>query len=144
MRDTVRNYSVDVSVPDIYEMTNLYELFFDGAFKDGQASFGFVLYLNGVEIDYGYGLTSDDRHSVENRGLSEGLDCFVRRIDCAEAELSIFGDSIIAVNSAHRDPVIKSKLDQIRKLVSSLEIAWIPRENNKIANDLAKKLRLFA
>jgi ribonuclease HI len=125
-------------------MTNLYELFFDGAFKDGDASFGFVLYRNGTQIDYGYGLTSDERHEVEMRGLAEGLDCFIRRLDCADAELSVFGDSIIAVNSAHRDPIIKSKLDQISKMVSSLEIAWIPREQNKIADDLAKKLRSFA
>jgi ribonuclease HI len=125
-------------------MTNLYELFFDGAFKDGQSSFGFVLYLNGVPIDYGYGLTDDTKESVELRGLSEGLDCFIRRLDCAGADLSIFGDSVIAVNSAHRDPFIKSKLDQIRKLVSSLEIAWIPRKQNKIADDLAKRLRSFA
>ncbi len=125
-------------------MTNLYELFFDGAWKDGEASFGFVLYRNGQEIDYGYGITDDVRESAELRGLSEGLDCFVRRIDCPHSELSIFGDSIIAVNSAHRSPIIKSKLDQIKNMVSSLEIAWIPREQNKIADDLAKRLRSFA
>jgi hypothetical protein len=125
-------------------MTNTYELFFDGAWKDGEASFGFVLYLNGYCVDYGYGITADEKPDSELRGLSEGLNCFIRRLNCVDAELSIFGDSLITINSAHRDPIIKSKLEQIKHLVSSLEVAWIPREQNKIANDLAKKLRSFA
>jgi ribonuclease HI len=117
-----------------------FSLFFDGAWKSGIASFGFVLYLDGAVIDFGYGSTVGDRISAESRALSEGLDCFIRRID-RRASLNIYGDSTFIVNNAYKNPIIRSKLNQIAKMVSSVEISWVPREMNKLANDLAKKLR---
>lgn len=119
---------------------NEYELVFDGAWKAGIASFGFVLYLDGGIIDFGYGSTIGDRTSAESRALSEGLDCFIRRVD-RRANLNIYGDSTFIVNNAYKNPIIRGKLEQIQKLTSRVEISWIPRELNSLANNLAKKLR---
>ncbi len=119
---------------------NEYELFFDGAWKDNITSFGFVLYLDGNIIDFGYGSTIGDRIAAESRALSEGLDCFIRRVD-RKASLNIYGDSTFIVNNAYKNPMIRGKLEQIQKLTSKVEISWIPRDLNSLANNLAKKLR---
>jgi ribonuclease HI len=118
-----------------------FELFFDGAWKAGISSFGFALYRDGGLIDFGYGSTFGDKNEAESFALCQGLDCFIRRIDRPKAVLHIYGDSQFIVSSAYKDPIIRSKLRQIERMTSKVEISWVPRELNKLANDLAKKLR---
>ncbi len=133
-----------------------YYLFFDGAFKNKIASFGFVLYLDGKEIDRGWGVIGQGSYMTEiiaeYYGLSAGLDSFVRHLDRPCSVLNICGDSahVIGQIKKIRKPrqqlqelqVIEFKLNQIKRLVSQVNISWISRAQNKIANDLAKKLRL--
>ena len=132
----------------------VYSLFFDGAYKNKTASFGFVLYLDNKQIDRGYGIlgTGGKLNSTigEYYGLSYGLDAFVRQIDKPATVLNIYGDSAFVISQVKKDlheyeelQVIKFKLQQVSRLVSKISIAWIPREKNKIANDLAKTLRTF-
>lgn len=127
----------------------VYDLFFDGACskeKYRTASFGFVLNLNGKEIDHGWGLIGQSGNMTdlmaELRGLSAGLDSFVSHWNQPKPRLTIYGDCKPALNRAQKgfDPIIKFKLDQIRKAGIVVQIRWIPRRLNVVANDLAKKL----
>jgi ribonuclease HI len=128
-----------------------YSLFFDGAFKNKTASFGFVLYLDGQEIDYGYGIIGQGRHLTstvaEYYGLSYGLDAFIRKVNKPNAVLNICGDSKFVIDRIQKQvhefqelQFISLKLKQIRRTIK-VNIALIPRTKNQVANDLAKKLR---
>lgn len=132
---------------------NQFALFFDGAYKDKTASFGFVLYLNDKEIDRGYGIlgTGGKLNATigEYYGLSYGLDSFVRHVDC-RGVLNIYGDSAFVISQVKKDlheyeelQIISLKLKQVSHLTSAINISWVPRGSNKIANDLAKTLRSF-
>lgn len=128
--------------------TNTYTLTFDGAAtkeKHREASFGFVLKLNGEEIDRGWGLIGrgDKMNEVmaEMEGLSSGLDSFVRKWTKPNAQLKIYGDSVIVLRKAPKDPIVRFKLQQIKSMGVDVSISWLPREQNKASNDLAKKLR---
>jgi len=120
---------------------NEYSLFFDGAWKAGISSFGFTLFLDNAQIDFGYGSTFGDKHDAEAFALCQGLDCFIRRIDRPSATLHIYGDSQFIINTAYKNSIIRSKLKQIEQMTSGIKISWIPRELNSLANNLAKKLR---
>jgi ribonuclease HI len=130
-----------------------YSLFFDGAFKGKVASFGFVLYLDNKQIDRGYGIlgTGGKLNATigEYYGLSYGLDSFVRHVDRAAEVLNIYGDSAFVISQIKKDihdyeelQIIKFKLKQVSLLVSEINIKWIPRAKNQIANALAKTLRI--
>ena len=130
-----------------------YSLFFDGAYKNKTASFGFVLYRDNKQVDRGYGIlgTGGMLNSTigEYYGLSYGLDAFVRQINQPAAVLNIYGDSAFVISQVKKDlheyeevQIIKFKLKQVSRLVSKINIAWVPRESNKIANALAKTLRV--
>lgn len=132
----------------------VYDLYFDGAFKNKIASFGFILYLDGREIDRGWGLIGQGPYMTETiaeyYGLSAGLDSFTRHIDNPRSVLNIFGDSAHVIGQVKKNgkpfhqlqelQVIEFKLNQIKQ-TTRIFLFWIPREKNKIANDLAKKLR---
>lgn len=131
----------------------VYDLFFDGAYKNKTASFGFVLYLNDKEIDRGYGIlgTGGKLNATigEYYALSYGLDSFVRHVN-QRTDLNIYGDSAFVISQVKKDlheyeelQIIKFKLKQVSRLTSKINIEWVPREKNQIANDLAKTLRTF-
>jgi len=131
----------------------VYDLFFDGAFKNKTASFGFVLYRDNKQVDRGYGVlgTGGKLNATigEYYGLSYGLDAFVRQIDRPAEILNIYGDSAFVISQVKKDlhdyeelQVIKFKLKQVSLLVSKINIAWVPRSKNQIANALAKTLRV--
>ena len=133
---------------------NQFALFFDGAYKDKTASFGFVLYLNDKEIDRGYGIlgTGGKLNSTigEYYALSYGLDSFVRHINKPKSVLNIYGDSAFVISQVKKDlheyeelQIIKFKLKQISRMVSKINIQWVSRSKNQTANDLAKTLRTF-
>lgn len=131
-----------------------YNLWFDGAFKNKIGSFGFVLYLNDREIDKGWGLVGQGKHVTETvaeyYGLSAGLDSFVRHLDRPSSVLNIYGDSAHVIGQVKKTgkprhqlqelQVIEFKLNQIKRM-ARVNISWVPRKENKISNDLAKKLR---
>jgi ribonuclease HI len=126
----------------------MYQLWFDGAVtkeKYRTASFGFVLLRDGQEIDRGWGLLGRSLKvsvvDAELQGLSYGLDSFIRHWDQPKSVLKIFGDSKIALGKASQDPVIGFKIREIERMGVSLSLSRISRIQNKIADDLAKKLR---
>jgi len=132
-----------------------YDLFFDGGFKNKIASFGFVLFLDSKEIDRGWGVIGQGSYMTETvaeyYGLSAGLDSFVRHVDRPCSVLNVYGDSAHVIGQVKKIgkprhhlqelQVIEFKLNQIKQ-TTRVSISWVPREKNKIANDLAKKLRL--
>lgn len=120
----------------------IYSLFFDGAVKNKIASFGFVLYKNQKECDRGYGIIGHGLSSVdaEKQALAYGLDSFVRKVD-TRASLNIYGDSKFVISTVENDPALRSRITGVRKLGIPVSYKWVPRSENKLANDLAKKLR---
>jgi ribonuclease HI len=128
----------------------MFELYFDGAFKNKIGSFGYVLYEDGKQIDYGYGIIGSGKYMTatvaEYYALSHGLDAFVRKTD-KYAVLNIYGDSKFVIDCVNKElhefselQTISMKLKQIRQY-ARVNIEWIARSKNKVANDLAKKLR---
>ena len=126
-----------------------YSLFFDGAVKNKIASFGYVLYLDGREIDKGWGIIGHGLTSVEAEysALSHGLDSFVRKTDKPTPALNIYGDSRIVIENVktlRKDSqelqILAFKLKQVRRL-AQVSISWVARTKNTVANGLAKKLR---
>lgn len=128
-----------------------YDLFFDGAVKNKVASFGYVLYLDGKQIDYGYGIIGQGKYLTavvaEYCALAQGLDAFIRKMDKPNSVLNIFGDSKFVISQVLKPvhefqglQIIAMKLDQIRR-IARVNISWVPRAKNQVANDLAKKLR---
>jgi len=130
---------------------SVYDLFVDGACKNKVGSFGYVLYRGGKQIDYGYGIVGEGQymtHTVaEYCAVSFGLDAFIRKTDMLSPVLNVYGDSKFVISQLRKEihefeelQFIAMKLSQIRRY-AQVNIAWVPRSSNKIANDLAKKLR---
>lgn len=136
------------------DVSNTYELFTDGAClpnPGGEASFGFVLLLNNQEIDCGWGIIGRGKYMTdvvaEYKALAAGLNSFIRLVNKPGATLKICVDSQFVLSQLkkkrheHLDlKIIDFLLGEIRSMVS-VETYWIPREQNKRADALAKKLR---
>lgn len=138
----------------IMNVTNTYELYFDGAClpnPGGVASFGFVLYLNGEEIDKGHGIIGRGKYMTdvvaEYKALAAGLNSFIRLFNKPGAVLKIYSDSQFVVSQVKKQihesldlQIIEFHLREIQRMVS-VYLSWIPREQNKRADELAKMLR---
>lgn len=136
--------------------SNTYELYFDGAClpnPGGTASFGFVLYLNGEEIDKGYGIVGRGKYMTdvvaEYKALIAGLSSFIRIFNKPGATLKIYSDSQFVVSQIKKKvhenldlQIIEFHLREIQRMVS-VYLSWIPREQNKRADELAKMLRSY-
>lgn len=129
----------------------VYDLYVDGACKNKVGSFGYVLFCDGRQIDYGYGIIGEGKYMTapvaEYCALSYGLDAFVRKTDKPSPVLNIYGDSKFVIAQVQKEShefeelqFIAMKLRQIRRY-AQVNISWVPRTKNKLANDLAKKLR---
>jgi ribonuclease HI len=134
-----------------------YTLMFDGACTwppESEASYGFVLYESDREIDSGYGIVGRGKYMTElvgeYAGLNAGLDSFIRHWNKPQASLRIAGDSKVAIGNVKKKiheredlQIIRRKLDQIIGYGVKVRLEWIPRDQNHIADALAKKLRAF-
>jgi ribonuclease HI len=130
-----------------------YDLYTDGSVKNKIGHYGFVLFLEGKEIDRGWGEAGCGPHMTETiaeyYGLSAGLDSFIRHVDQPNSHLDCHSDCANLVRHlnrvARRDKsseltMLFWKLDQIRKYATA-QVSWVPRYKNVIADALAKSLR---
>jgi ribonuclease HI len=119
----------------------MFELFCDGSSKQGTGYFGYALFLDKLEIDRGWGMIGRDiRPKVaEKYAVCYGLDSFVRKMD-RSCPLKVFGDCKQVIESADKDSDIHLRAEQIRGWGVPVEFRWIARGNNKLANDLARKM----
>lgn len=129
----------------------VYDLYTDGAYKNKVGSFGYVLSCDGRQIDSGYGIVGSGKYMnsviAEYYALSHGLDAFVRKTDKPKPVLNVYNDSKFVTDCVNKEiheypelQIISMKLKQIRRY-ATVNISWIARTKNKLANDLAKKLR---
>lgn len=118
-----------------------FRLFCDGSVKHGTGYVGHVLFKNGVEIDRGWGMIGSGIKPkvAEKYAICYGLDSFVRKMD-EVCPLKIFGDAKQVIESAENDPEIRLKVQQIRGCGVQVSFKWIPRDQNTLANDLARKM----
>lgn len=138
------------------DVTNTYELYFDGAClpnPGGTASFGFVLYLNGSEIDRGHGIIGSGKYMTdvvaEYKALIAGLSSFLRLFNKPGAILKIYSDSQFVVSQVTKQvhesldlQIIGFHLREIQRMVK-VYLSWIPRNENKRADELSKMMRSY-
>lgn len=141
---------------------NIYKLFFDGACNpnpSGEASFGYQLLLNNEQISFGYGIIGHGQYMndllAEYTGLLEGLHSFLKFIDpTAKSVLNVYGDSQFVIkqlnshipfrlfDSLQREQIVTlMALRNIKDMGVEVNIEWVSREQNQVADRLAKLLR---
>ena len=118
-----------------------FRLFVDGSCKHGTGYVGHVLYKDDVEIDRGWGMIGSGIKPkvAEKYAICYGLDSFVRKMD-EVCPLKVFGDCKQVIESAEKDSDIRPKVQQIRGCGVSVSFKWISRNQNTLANDLARKM----
>lgn len=119
----------------------VYDLYCDGSCKHGTGYFGYVLFKDKIEIDSGYGMIGQGMKpkTCEKYAILYGLDSFVRTY-AERGQLKVFGDAKQVIESAEKDPDIRPKIEQIRGWGVEAAFKWVPRDQNKLANDLARKM----
>ena len=119
----------------------VYELFADGSCKHGTGYFGYVLFKDKIEVDSGYGMIGQSMRPkmAERYAILYGLDAFVRKWN-ETGSLTVFGDAKQVIESTDKDPDIHLKTEMIRGWGIPVVFKWIPRDANKLANDLARKM----
>ena len=119
----------------------MYELFCDGSCKHGTGYFGYILFKDKVQADYGYGLIGMGMKpkEAEKYAICFGLDLFARSYS-ELGILKVFGDAKQVIELADKDPDIHPRAETIRGWGVPVEFRWIARDKNKLANDLARKL----
>jgi ribonuclease HI len=118
-----------------------FSLYCDGSVKHGTGYFGYVLFLDKVEVDRGWGMIGQGIKPkvAEKYAIIYGLDSFVRKMDRA-CPLKVFGDAKQVIESADKDSDIHLRAETIRGWGVPVEFQWTARGNNKLANDLARKM----
>jgi len=136
----------------------MFELYCDGACypnPGGLASFGFLLYRDGRLLERGSGIIGHQHNmnnlNAEYAALSYGLLAIIRHIDAASSEAIVYCDSKFVVDQltgvCKKIKYAKGRglLDLHAKLIRSfgvnLNFQWIPRDKNKLADNLARSLR---
>lgn len=119
----------------------LYELFADGSCKHGTGYFGHILFKDKIEIDSGYGMIGIGIKPkiAEKYAILYGLDSFARRWS-ESGQLKVFGDAKQIIESAEKDSDIRLRVDMIRGWGVPVSFKWLPRAQNTLANDLARKM----
>lgn len=132
-----------------------WKLYFDGACPGGVPHFGWSLTREGIEADKGHGpvdLLGEDKTTnvAEYGGLVHGLAgamTWLRQHD----SLAVYGDSQLVVRQvngmyrvkkAHLVPYVKKAHEFIKAIQEkgvAILIDWVPREQNKRADELSKK-----
>lgn len=134
-----------------------YQLYFDGSCNPnpgGEAAYGYVLYLDNIEINRGYGKIGRGGYMTdvvaEYAGLRAGLSAFIRLYAGENAEFRIYSDSKFVISQVNHHGKIRHCLDlniidtylyQIESFDIPWSITWISREDNKLCDDLAKTLK---
>ena len=118
-----------------------YELFCDGSAKHGIGYFGYVLFKDKAQIDYGYGMIGQGIKPkiAEKYAMAYGLDGFVRKWS-EPGTLKVFGDAKQVIEKIEQDSDLLPRILQIRGWGVPVEFKWIPRDRNTLANDLARKM----
>ena len=118
-----------------------YELYCDGSCKYGTGYFGYVLFKDKIQIDYGHGMIGQSikPKTAEKYAICFGLYAFAR-IYSERGPLKVFGDAKQIIESVDKDPDIHLLSETIRGWGVPVEFKWIPRDSNKLANDLARKM----
>ena len=124
-----------------------YSLWTDGAVTKnpgGQASYGYLLYGDNIQISFGYGVIGSGAKMnnvlAEYYAISQGLSDFLRHWNQPKSSLVIYNDSQYVVAKVLDDPIIGFQLRQLKQYLD-LKIVWIPRNLNIRADDLTKRLR---
>ncbi len=118
-----------------------YVLYCDGSAKHGTGYFGYLLYKDKAQIDYGYGMIGQGIKPkvAEKYAFYYGLDAFVRKWD-EPGTLKVFGDAKQVIERIEEDSDLLPKIEQIRGWGVSVTFKWISRNQNTLANDLARKM----
>ena len=118
-----------------------YELFCDGSVKHGTGYFGYVLFKDKIEIDRGWGMIGQGIKPkvAEKYAIMYGLDSFVRKMN-SSGMLKVFGDAKQVIELADKDSDIHPKAEMIRGWGIPVAFKWLPRDQNILANDLARKM----
>jgi ribonuclease HI len=118
-----------------------YVLYCDGSAKHGTGYFGYLLYKDHVQIDYGYGMIGQGIKPkvAEKYSFYYGLDAFIRKWD-ESGILKVFGDAKQVIEKIEEDSDLLPKIKQIRGWDVQVTFKWVPRDQNSKANDLARKM----
>jgi ribonuclease HI len=118
-----------------------FRLYCDGSVKHGTGYVGHVLFKDEREIDRGWGMIGSGIKPkvAEKYAIYYGLDSFVRKMD-EVCPLKIFGDAKQVIETIENDPDVRPKIQQIRGCGVLVSFKWIPRDQNTLANDLARKM----
>ena len=133
------------------------EVYFDGLCEPinpgGIATYGYVIYVNGVKIYEGCGcagagIFGDDvtNNVAEYIALIKSLEWLIEN-GYTDTEVRVYGDSqlvIMQINGRYsvRSPRIVPLFNKVNRLLSrfkSISLTWIPRDENKEADNLSKK-----
>ena len=122
-------------------LKTVYQLYVDGSVKKKVGYFGHVLFKDKIEIDYGYGMIGFGIKpaTAEKYSICYGLDSFARKFSEA-GELKVFGDAKQVIEAAEKDSDVRPRIEMIRGWGIPVIFKWIPRDQNKLANDLARKM----
>ncbi len=124
-----------------------YELYIDGASRGnpGKASVGFVIFKNGQEVVrdgkyIGIKTNNEAEYFALLLGLKKCLDLGINNI-------KIYSDSKLLVNQINgtykiKDEKLKRLYKEIEKILKNInyKIEHIPREKNKIADNMANQI----
>lgn len=118
-----------------------YALFCDGSAKHGTGYFGYVLFKNNVQIDYGYGMIGQGvkPKMSEKWALFYGLNAFIRKMD-DKCPLQVFGDCKEIIEKSEKDSDVSPIIARIREYGIPVTFKWVSRDKNTLANDLARTM----
>jgi ribonuclease HI len=139
---------------------NSWTINFDGACEPfnpgGTASYGFILYRNGLVVKEDHGIIGKGEgmtnNVAEHCALKEALTLFLSQIETEKGPhiLTIYGDSKLVINQIVKKwkakdgsylPYYKENMRLMRELHKKgvqVNAQWIPREMNQKADDLSK------
>ncbi|BCS91930.1 Ribonuclease HI [Metallosphaera sp. J1] len=114
----------------------------------GIATFGYVIYIDGNVLE-GMGLASEPWSPDSTNNVAEytGLICLLSKmLSLGVTEARIEGDSQLVIRQLKGEYSVKSKriiplFNKAKELLSkfsSVEIVWIPREENKDADKMTR------
>ena len=125
-------------------------MYFDGAClpvnPGGVATYGFAILLNGEVIARECGVAAENgtNNVAEYTALIKGLE---KALELGIEELTVRGDSQLAINQMKGIYAVKSpriyplwkRAQELAAKFRKIEFEWVPREDNKIADELSAR-----